>query len=110
MCLDFLLLLLMLFNLGTIKKTDYIKELERHRQADSQEKSAQLFMESLNQRSDNVKTHNFLDVINKILNVQDQSVFYYSGGIRYLSSLLDNGEVKIPLATFIINYNLFLFY
>ena len=62
---------------------DYVKELERCRRADNQEKAAQLFLSD-----ESVKEGDyFLFILSTKLNVRDQSLWYYSGGIRCLSSL-----------------------
>ena len=71
---------------------DYIKELERLKLSDRQEKAAECFLETLKSNNSNPTSPNLIDIMNKILNSKEQNVLYYSGGLRYLASLLDNGE------------------
>lgn len=67
----------------------FIKELNRCRLAYNQEQSAQLFLENTS-KEDKESVNHFLDVLNTKLYKRDQSVMYYSGGIRYLASLCNN--------------------
>lgn len=63
--------------------------------AEIQEKAAELFLENSQiaktPKDSTLPSSNVLDILNKLLEVKNQNLWYYSGGIRYLCSLLDNG-------------------
>ena len=67
---------------------EYIKEVERCRNTDNQEKSTKAFLE--NQKEPN----NIENILNKI-NKTEQPVIYYAGGLRSLSLILTDGKYKL---------------
>ena len=66
--------------------------MERCRQKDNQENAAKLF---LSETENSNSSLNFNDTINSLkekINKENQNVLYYSGGLRALSTLFDNGK------------------
>jgi hypothetical protein len=68
---------------------DYIKELERCRVVDNQERAAQLFLTSCNETNE---TTEFLNILNTKLYAKDQDIWYYAGGMRCLAALCNDGK------------------
>lgn len=71
---------------GTL--VDYIKEMERCRKTDKQEKSVQQFLEG--QESKEKGLAGILDNLNKR---QNENVLYYSGGLRAIMSMCTDGMI-----------------
>ncbi len=71
---------------------EYIRELERCRLTANQEKAAQIFLTSCNEKGDKNETTDFLEILNTKLFVKDQNIWYYSGGVRCLASLCNDGK------------------
>ena len=72
---------------------EYIKELERCRLADNQKKAVKVFLTNNQNKNEKNDLDDFLNIINKI-NDKNQSNLYYSGGIRCLTTLCNNGLKK----------------
>jgi tetratricopeptide (TPR) repeat protein len=67
---------------------DYLKELNRVKLAESQEKNAQTFLKN-NKTNDSL--NDYLEILNKKIYKKDQSIMYYSDGIRCLATLCNDG-------------------
>lgn len=63
--------------------------MERNRLAHNQEEAAKIFLDC----NKNEKTHanNIIDILNNKINLKDQNIWYYSGGLRCLGSLCNDG-------------------
>jgi hypothetical protein len=83
---------------------EYIKELERCRLADNQEKAAQLFLTSCSQKNDKNDLTDYLEILNTKLFVKDQNIWYYSGGLRCLTGLTNDGIFHFLIIFYILIY------
>lgn len=68
---------------------EYIKELERCRQTDKQERSVQQFLEGQESKENGLA--GILDNLNKRRN---ENILYYSGGLRAIMSMCTDGMIN----------------
>lgn len=67
---------------------EYIKEMERCRQTDKQEKSVQQFLDG--QES---KENGLVGILDNLNKRKDENVLYYSGGLRAIMSMCSDGMI-----------------
>lgn len=70
---------------------DYIKEMERCRQTDNQEKSVSLFLQDQN---NNTPETDLIGIIENLNKKTDENLLYYSGGLRALVTVCEGIEKK----------------
>lgn len=74
---------------------DYIREMERCRKAHAQEQALSSFLAAeneLGEQKDVIET--LKDILSAKIYKKDQSLIYYSGGLRLIASLCDDGNSK----------------
>ena len=71
---------------------EYIKEMERCRQAYNEEKSVESFLSGKSKTTIDDPTTALIDCLNTKINKPDQQVIYYIGGLRFIGGLCDESR------------------
>lgn len=69
-----------------------MRETERNRVAFNQERAAKIFLDENKEK--NTPASNIIEILNNKINLANQNNWYYSGGLRCLASLCNNGMQK----------------
>jgi hypothetical protein len=70
----------------------YVKEMERCRQTEKQEKSVEQFL-----NGQGSEQNGLVDILENLNKRQNENVLYYSGGLRALMSVCNDGILEFQI-------------